>query len=174
MKNLIVFESSDKWTNEDRELAKKADLHLYFFDDVMKTGATYLKENASAKPRESTKEDIMMFSYTSGTTGDPKGVKLSHKMILGTGFAVNARLGCKAFNENDCYISYLPASHSFEQSLFGLALAIGSKIGFYSGNPRDLMADLAILKPTLFPSVPRIYNRLYGEISKTFKAATGA
>lgn len=57
-----------------------------------------------------------MFSYTSGTTGDPKGVKLTHKMILGAGFAVNSRLS-KPFDYEDTYISYLPAAHSFEQAV---------------------------------------------------------
>ena len=58
-----------------------------------------------------------MFSYTSGTTGDPKGVKLTHKNILGCGYATYNH--CKEveggpLNENDRYISYLPAAHSFE------------------------------------------------------------
>jgi len=58
-----------------------------------------------------------MFSYTSGTTGDPKGVKLSHKMIVGGGYACQRRLGlCNGgwISESDSYISYLPAAHSFE------------------------------------------------------------
>lgn len=55
-----------------------------------------------------------MFSYTSGTTGDPKGVKLTHKMILACGFAVNNRLSTNPITEDDSYCSYLPAAHSFE------------------------------------------------------------
>ena len=57
-----------------------------------------------------------MFSYTSGTTGDPKGVKLTHKMILGSAWAAMNHVSI-AFHYEDCYISYLPAAHSFEQSL---------------------------------------------------------
>ena len=62
-------------------------------------------------------DDIYMFSYTSGTTGDPKGVKLSHKMILGCGYATNQHLVNAAggnLTEHDTYVSYLPAAHSFE------------------------------------------------------------
>jgi len=56
-----------------------------------------------------------MFSYTSGTTGDPKGVMLTHKMILTTGYAINNRIKKLAIGDGtDSYISYLPASHSFE------------------------------------------------------------
>lgn len=79
-----------------------------------------------------------MFSYTSGTTGDPKGVKLTHKMVLGVQYAVNQRLDAKppsrSVTKDDCYISYLPAAHSFEQAVFGMAVATGMKVGFFSGN----------------------------------------
>lgn len=55
-----------------------------------------------------------MLSYTSGTTGDPKGVKLSHKMVMQCGEATNVKLQGQKINESDIYISYLPAAHSFE------------------------------------------------------------
>jgi len=55
-----------------------------------------------------------MFSYTSGTTGDPKGVKLTHKMMMSCSSAVNVRFGEHAVDHTDSYISYLPAAHSFE------------------------------------------------------------
>ena len=54
-----------------------------------------------------------MLSYTSGTTGDPKGVKLTHKMIIGAAWAAMNHVSV-AFNNEDSYISYLPAAHSFE------------------------------------------------------------
>jgi len=59
-------------------------------------------------------DDCFMLSYTSGTTGDPKGVKLTHRMILSTAYAVNNRMVQDPLTERDCYISYLPAAHSFE------------------------------------------------------------
>lgn len=119
-------------------------------------------------------EDVYMFSYTSGTTGDPKGVKLSHKMILQCAAATNAKLVADPITENDIYISYLPAAHSFEQALQGIALFTGCRCGFYGGNPLALVSeDLPALRPTFFPSVPRIFNRVYGKIQDTFGAATG-
>jgi len=114
-----------------------------------------------------------MFSYTSGTTGDPKGVKLSHKMILACEYAVNTRLGAGTFTEDDTYISYLPAAHAFEQIVFAMACLSGMKVGYFGGNVLKLVEDAGILQPTLFPSVPRLYNRIYGKIQDKFKAATG-
>ena len=81
-----------------------------------------------------------MFSYTSGTTGDPKGVKLSHKMVVNVIFAFQMRL-IDPLNEEDCYISYLPAAHSFEQVLIGTTLIYGVKCGFYGGDVIKLTDD---------------------------------
>ena len=115
----------------------------------------------------------MMFSYTSGTTGDPKGVKLTHKMVIGCQYAVNCRTAPRPTTKADCYISYLPAAHSFEQAVFGMAVATGMAIGFFAGNVQRLTEDCAELGPTLFPSVPRLYNRIFGKLQDKFKSETG-
>jgi long-chain acyl-CoA synthetase len=85
-----------------------------------------------------------MFSYTSGTTGDPKGVKLTHKMIIGSAWAAINHLSIPIHNE-DSYISYLPAAHSFEQGLQGCAAISGMKIGFFGGDVLKLMEDMVKL-----------------------------
>ena len=120
-------------------------------------------------------DDVYMFSYTSGTTGNPKGVQLTHKMILGCAYAVSTRVSCggNPLNSSDSYVSYLPAAHSFEQAVFGLALSVGMKCGFFGGDVLKLIDDCAVLKPTCFPSVPRLYNRIFGKINDKFNAATG-
>lgn len=106
--NLIVFE--DDIPQADRDLAEKAGVKLHTFADVYKAG----KEADDKSFKEPTPDDHFAFSYTSGTTGDPKGVKLSHKMIIGAAYAVNQRVGEQPISEADCYVSYLPAAHSFE------------------------------------------------------------
>ena len=118
-----------------------------------------------------------MFSYTSGTTGDPKGVKLTHKMIISAGYATNVRVGAsggKPLGEEDSYISYLPSAHSFEQAVSGMVFVYGLKVGFFGGNVLKLTEDMQILKPTLFPSVPRLFNKIYGKIQEGIAAKTGA
>ena len=79
----------------------------------------------------------------------------------------------KPLNEEDCYISYLPAAHSFEQSNIAMVLYNGVKCGFYSGNTLKLVEDIGILKPSVFPSVPRLYNKIYGKIKDGFGKKTG-
>jgi len=72
--------------------------------------------------------------------------------------------GGLAVGRKDSYISYLPAAHSFEQGLVGCACQYGMKIGFFGGNVLKLTEDCGILQPTFFPSVPRLYNKIYGRL----------
>lgn len=116
---------------------------------------------------EVTPDDHPMFSYTSGTTGDPKGVKLTHKMLVQccTVGHKHADLVGYGPNETESYISYLPSAHSFEQILFSYCLIYGVKCGFYSGDPLKLVKeDIPALKPNHFHAVPRILNRIYSVI----------
>lgn len=103
-----------------------------------------------------------MFCYTSGTTGDPKGAKMSH-----SGFVSIQHLYVHAglnFTEEDCSISYLPLAHIFEQANLTFSISAGYSHGFYSGDPLKLLDDIAVLKPTFFVTVPRILNRVYGKV----------
>lgn len=108
--------------------------------------------------------------YTSGTTGDAKGVKLTHNNLL---HDVESFMEKVVIGNDTRMISYLPYPHVFEQALMGAILACGGKIGYYTGNPANLMADCQELKPTVFTSVPRLYNKIYAKISGQFKEATG-
>jgi len=81
---------------------------LYSFESVMKEGETASTEGME----ESESSDVYMLSYTSGTTGESKGVKLTHKNILST-----VRSGLKILDDlkhDDTIFSYLPYAHSFE------------------------------------------------------------
>jgi len=114
--------------------------------------------------------DIYIFSYTSGTTGDPKGVKLSHKNILSSSRCSIVRV---ILSPGETLISYLPYTHSFEQSLFGFALEQQLRIGFYTGDPANIVSDCQALQPNFFPSVPRLYNRIYQKLQAGFSELTG-
>jgi len=92
--------------------------------------------------RDPLPDDVYMLSYTSGTTGDPKGVKLTHKMLINESYANQTRTAEDPFSETDSYISYLPAAHSFEQVCQGLVFIYGIKCGFYSGDVLKLFEDI--------------------------------
>jgi long-chain acyl-CoA synthetase len=103
-----------------------------------------------------------MFCYTSGTTGDPKGAKMTHRGFVGIQSLVEY-IGLNLV-ETDTSISYLPYAHIFEQACFVFSLARGFSHGYYSGDPLKLVEDIQTLKPTFFATVPRILNRVHGKI----------
>jgi len=113
-----------------------------------------------------------MFSYTSGTTGDPKAVVSLHSNYLASASA--ACDGVEAFNPDAVFISYLPLAHSLEQALFSVGLIRSCRIGYYSGDPLKLLDDMQTLKPTLFPSVPRLYTKIYDRIMAGVKEKAAA
>ena len=111
---------------------------------------------------EPTPDTTALFCYTSGTTGDPKAAKITHANLMAV--VTGAQYGGFEVSHNDIMISYLPLAHSFEQLLFVASITYGSKVGYFAGDVQKLTEDCMELKPTLFPSVPRIYNRIYDKI----------
>ncbi|XP_020101753.1 long chain acyl-CoA synthetase 6, peroxisomal-like [Ananas comosus] len=115
-------------------------------------------------------EDIATICYTSGTTGTPKGVVLAHENLIAN--VAGSSLSV-AFYPSDVYISYLPLAHIYERANQVAMVYFGVAVGFYQGDNLKLMDDLAVLRPTLFCSVPRLYNRIYSGIVNAVKESGG-
>lgn len=82
-------------------------------------------------------------------------------------------MGDVPLTHEDHLLSYLPYPHSFEQVLTNFAILGGARIGYYQGDPLKLTEDAALLKPAIFASVPRLYNRIYGKIKERLDGLTG-
>ncbi len=99
--------------------------------------------------------------YTSGTTGRPKGVMLSHRNILTN---AHACLQVMTVGPQDLFLSFLPLSHMFERTCgYYVSIMSGSTIAF-ARSVQQLGEDLQNVRPTLLISVPRIYERIYAAI----------
>nr|AIN39625.1 long-chain acyl-CoA synthetase 7 [Camellia oleifera] len=115
-------------------------------------------------------DDVATICYTSGTTGTPKGAVLSHENLITN--VAGASLSVK-FCPSDIYISYLPLAHIYERANQVTMAHFGVAVGFYQGDNLKLMDDMAALRPTLFCSVPRLYNRIYAGITNAVKTSGG-
>jgi long-chain acyl-CoA synthetase len=114
----------------------------------------------AAKPVEPTPpkgEDVAIIMYTSGTTGDPKGVCLTQISLT---IACSYTAGINLYPTGS-YLSYLPLAHIFEQTVEHGIWSCGGKIGYFGGDVKKLLDDIAALGPMTFCGVPRVFQRVY-------------
>ena len=106
-------------------------------------------------------DELATIVYTSGTTGKPKGVMLSHNNILTNAYA---GLQLLTVQPDDSFLSFLPLSHTFERTVgYYLTIMCGATVTYSRGIPQ-LGEDLQTIRPTMLISVPRIYERIWGAI----------
>lgn len=120
-------------------------------------------KNAEVPVRPGT-DDMATINYTSGTTGNPKGVILSHKNLVTLACGVLTWTMPRECTTDDIWYSYLPMAHIFERAVHTVIMTVGAQWWFSSGNIKKLMEELAVVRPTMFGSVPRVMNRLYDKL----------
>lgn len=142
-----------------KEAAAAADIQLYSFKKVEELGKE--KPHDLKRPQPS---DLATVCYTSGTTGSPKGVMLTHANIVIDASAVIQQLRETAPTKTDIMMSFLPLAHMLERLCETTVYINGGCVGFYRGDIRLLMEDMKALKPTITPAVPRLLNRIYDKV----------
>lgn len=122
-------------------------------------------------PEGPKEDDLASIVYTSGTTGRPKGVMLTHGNIVSN---VKATLECVFPQVGDIFLSFLPLSHTFERTAgYYLALATGCTIA-YNRSVLLLADDLKTIRPTVIISVPRVYERIFARVQDKLKKSRPA
>ncbi|MBW1938481.1 MAG: long-chain fatty acid--CoA ligase [Deltaproteobacteria bacterium] len=127
----------------------------------------WLPERPEAPVNRATNpHELATIVYTSGTTGYPKGVMLSHLNIIWNAEAV---LKVNPGYREDIFLSFLPLSHTFERTVgYYVPMMAGSSVA-YARSSKDLGEDLLIIRPTVLISVPRIFERMYAKIQQQLK-----
>ncbi|XP_047335425.1 long chain acyl-CoA synthetase 4-like [Impatiens glandulifera] len=162
LKTLVSF---GEVTAEQKLKAAEFGLSIHSWDDFLQLGK---KKQFDLPVKKRT--DVCTIMYTSGTTGDPKGVILTNGSVLSIISGVHHSL--ESMNQKvlevDIFYSYLPLAHIFDRVMEEVFISIGAAIGFWRGDPKQLMEDIKELKPTVFCSVPRVLDKMYaGLIERT-------
>jgi long-chain acyl-CoA synthetase len=105
-----------------------------------------------------TPDDVCLYIYTSGTTGPPKGCLLSHGNYRAITDSVNE---VTVLEGGDCTYLFLPLAHAFAILVQFASLDLGVTIAYWSRDPQKVIAELTEVNPTYFPSVPRMFEKIY-------------
>lgn len=154
-------------THEHKEAVEKLGMMMYGWDDFLQLGGD--KQYDLAKKDKS---DICTIMYTSGTTGEPKGVLISNENIITLIAGVNRFLESskEELSMHDVYLSYLPLAHIFDRVIEECFISHGARIGFWRGDVKLLLEDIGVLKPTVFCAVPRVLDRIYSGLQEKLRA----
>ncbi len=105
-----------------------------------------------------TPDDMCLYIYTSGTTGPPKGCLLSHGNYRAITDSVVAG---SVLEGGDCSYLFLPLAHAFAVLIQFASFELGVAVAYWSRDPKMIIADIAQVSPTYFPSVPRMFEKIY-------------
>jgi long-chain acyl-CoA synthetase len=120
--------------------------------------------------RAVTPQDVCTFIYTSGTTGPPKGCIISHGNYRAMLDMVNET---SVIVDEDVTYLYLPLAHSFALLVQLGSFDLGATLAYWQRDPLEILPDLAEVRPTYFPSVPRIFEKIYTAATSGMEKAGG-
>ena len=173
----VLVENDEQRAKIDAERSNLPKLrHVFSFedlDDLRAKGRTFAGENPAALERaraEVGEDDLFTYIYTSGTTGPPKACMISHRnyySMVGAVDDVPSFIGT-----DDLILLYLPLAHNFGRCLHLLAGYVGCSIAFCPDPVR--VGEVAVeVKPTVLPSVPRVFEKVHTAVLASFDEATG-
>jgi long-chain acyl-CoA synthetase len=141
--------------------------HVVLFDDdrehltldgLRRLGSEVPPDTVRRRLESMGEHDLATLVYTSGTTGPPKGCMLSHRNLLETARLYVEQLG---FDDSHSLYQFLPLAHVLARVAQIVALSVGARIIYWSGDPARIVDELHETSPTHFPAVPRVYEKIH-------------
>ena len=170
VKTLIAFEEP---TDKDNNAAKDAGVELLTFGDIISKGKAYNEQNPDKVNEEIDKgdwDDLVTIIFTSGTTGQPKGVMLSNGNFITQLDEVDERI---FLYPGDRGLMVLPVWHAFQRAVEYVVLSQAATICYSKPIGPVLLADLKDLNPQVLPAVPRVFEAVYDGIYRNMRKTGG-
>lgn len=145
-------------------------LELLSYHQVLDCGYTRLEEEGPLTTWQSISEsDLATIVHTSGTTGNPKGVMLTHENLLAN---ISGMLDYVPMQPTDLTLSYLPLSHIFERTCGQFAVLASGATICYAESIATIADNLLEVRPTTMTSVPRLFEKIYDGVQKTIRESS--
>ncbi len=169
--NQTQFDKIKNYLNSEIKLIisfEKINYSSLIFEEIFKDiNRLNFKENKTIS-----RNSIACIIYTSGTSGNPKGVMLSHGGILSNCEGALDVLKPITGDNEIVFLTWLPLSHSYEHTVQFIQILLGAKI-YYAESLDKLIPNMNIAKPTIMTAVPRFYQNLFNKINLNFKIQKG-
>ncbi|XP_020521315.1 long chain acyl-CoA synthetase 1 isoform X2 [Amborella trichopoda] len=163
LKLLVCFTTL---TKQQRQNAASYEIAAYSWDEFLQMGKEHPTELSPPRPL-----DVCTLMYTSGTSGEPKGVVLTHESLVM--YIAGLDIFMEQFEDkmtvDDVYLSFLPLAHILDRMMEEYFFHKGASVGFWQGDIEALKDDLMELKPTYFTGVPRVFERVYESATKAIE-----
>ncbi|KGE72436.1 AMP-dependent synthetase/ligase [Spirochaeta lutea] len=171
LKTVILLDPPD---DKDKAPELPKEIKTYNFHEVVDLGSKTLEKHRKAietSIAELTPDDLATIIFTSGTTGEPKGVMISHWNFLSQALYIDNKIGIKP---GDIWLCVLPVWHSFERVMQYISIANGTALAYSKPIGRIMLADFQAVRPTWMASVPRIWESLRAGIYSKLQSQGGA
>jgi long-chain acyl-CoA synthetase len=166
LQNIIIINPADS----DLSNPKATGLNIFSYDEILSKGSNFRQNNPNKIEEimlSGTEDDSATIIFTSGTTGTPKGVELTHKNFLCQVEDISKRLPLKQGNKALCM---LPVWHVYERELEYFLLYVGVALCYSKPAISMLLADMKKVSPQFMATVPRIWDGIYNAINKNIKS----
>lgn len=166
LQNIIIINPS----NSDLSNPKATGLNIFSYDEILAKGNNFRQNNPNKIEEimlSGNEDDSATIIFTSGTTGTPKGVELTHKNFLCQVEDISKRLPLKQGNKALCM---LPVWHVYERELEYFLLYVGVALCYSKPAISMLLADMKKVSPQFMATVPRIWDGIYNAIYKNIKS----
>ena len=153
----------------DRSVKIDGDSYAMYFDDFLQKGdAQSLQPEVERRQQEASMDDIANILYTSGTTGDSKGVILTAGQYHA---AMEANHKCVPVSDKDRVLNFLPFTHIFEKGWKILCITMGARL-IVNTHPLEVQQSMREQHPTCMSSVPRFWEKVYVGVQEKIESSS--